>query len=118
VPETAERTVHCFGNTVAEVPPELTIVETDAELEQLRQDPNIGIFRCLSPKTGDTRIVWNRMSLAEISAAKKQFLELVKKGMTPYRVGADSKRSSQVMKEFDPHAQEIIFMPMSLVGGG
>ncbi len=80
--------------------------------------PGQRAFRVLSPRYGDQRITWSARSLAEIRAAKKLFLELVKKGLTPYKVGGDGKKSSHVMRKFDPRAEEVIFLPAALVAGG
>lgn len=107
--------VNILGNArqPVEIPDELTVLEGT---EQPRK--GFGVFRMLSPKYGDQRVTWDSASLAEINAAKKLFLELVQKGLTPYKVGSDGKKSSEIMTEFDPHAEEIIFVPMKMVVGG
>jgi hypothetical protein len=46
------------------------------------------------------------------------FVNLIKKGLKPFRVGVDGKATSEVMDEFDPHAEEVIFLPQALVAGG
>lgn len=99
--------------TQIEIPPELQVLEGIEE-------PPIGqpAFRIVSQEHGDKRITWDCGVLAEINAAKKMFVDLVKQGLTPFRVGLNGKKSSEVMKEFDPHAEEIIFMPTALVAGG
>ena len=74
-------------------------------------------FRVMN-ENGDDRLVWDSGSIREIGAAKKAFVELVKEGMTPYRVGVNGQASSEVMKEFDPRAEEVIFMDTALVVGG
>jgi len=95
------------------VPDELRILD-DGE-----QPPaGAGIFRVMTPQDGDKRVVWER-TLAEIREAKKLFVKLVKEGLTPYRVDAESGRATaEVMREFDPAAGEVIFMPVALVKGG
>lgn len=101
-----------------EVPAELKILEGTDE-------PELGCcaIRILDPQFGDKRITWDSRSLAEIQAAKKMFVELIKKGYKPYKVSADGKKSNEVMTEFDPSAEEvvmveIIMVPMPLVVGG
>jgi hypothetical protein len=79
--------------------------------------PNHGIFQIMNPKDGDKRVVWDSNSLAEIQAAKQMFDDL-KKHLTPYRVGANGKASSKQMDEFDPLAEQVIFLPIKMVQGG
>lgn len=95
-----------------DVPDELTICEEDAA------PPGCGMLRILTKEDGDKRVVWNRAILQEIVAAKKMFVDLVKKGLVPYRVGTDGAATSEVMDEFDPEAEEVIFLPVALVRGG
>ena len=39
-------------------------------------------------------------------------------GLVPYKVGVNGKASSEVMDEFDPYAEEVIFLPVAVVAGG
>lgn len=95
------------------IPPELTVLPGSTQPK-----PGQFAFRILSPVYGDQRIVWDSCSLAEINAAKELFTDLIKKGLTPYKVGRDGKKSSEVMREFDATAEEVIFVPIKLVVGG
>ena len=96
-----------------DVPDDLTVL---AEGEKPNSDQ--GCFRLLTEKAGDERVVWNRLNIAEINAAEKMFKNLTKKGLVPYKVGTGGKATSEVMREFDPMAEEVIFMPIrALVGG-
>ena len=79
---------------------------------------NHHIFRILNPLSGDDRLTWDSGNMADIKGAKKLFVELIEKGLTPYRVGTNGKATSEVMDEFDPHAEEVIFLAHSLVAGG
>ncbi len=98
------------------------VIELDSELTVLEQgeEPIAGlsVFRILHPLFGDKRICWNRMNLTEINAARDLFKNLIVEGLTPYRVGTDGKKTSEVMTEFDPAAEEVIFVPTSLVRAG
>lgn len=76
------------------------------------------MFRILSQEKGDERLTWDSTSLRELQAAKQMFVNLIKKGLKPFRVGTDGKATSEVMDEFDPHAEEVIFLPQALVAGG
>jgi hypothetical protein len=100
--------------TVAvEIQPELRLLEGDEQ-----PAPGHFVFRILNPLTGDDRLTWDSTSLPEIKAAKQQFLDLVEKGLTPYRVGVNGKPTAEVMDEFDPTAEEVVFLGHQLVAGG
>lgn len=96
------------------VPDNLKIVEfiEETPLE------NFGVFRIMTPKDGDKRVVWDRRDFAQILEAKSMFDDCVVKGLMPYRVGLNGKASAEIMTEFDAHAEEIIFLPISAVTGG
>jgi len=97
-----------------DVPPELQFLEDGQQVAAGRH-----CFRIMHPDKGDERLTWDCTSLGEIQQAKKLFIELVKQGLTPYRVGTNGKATAEVMREFDPHAEEVIFMPTAkLVAGG
>ena len=96
-----------------DLPEELSMLDGDQQPE-----PGCGCFRILSQEDGDKRIVWRKESLAEINAAKDMFNDLVRQGMVPHRVGSDGRRNNEVMREFDPAAEEVVFLPMSMIRGG
>ena len=79
--------------------------------------PKHGVLHIVNWKDGDKRVVWDSGSLAEIQAAKQMFDEL-KKELTPYRVGTNGKATSQRMEEFDPMAEQVMFLPLKLAAGG
>ncbi len=97
-------------------------VKVETELQRLPdgQKPTASqhMFRIMHPEHGDERLVWNSGVFADIKEAKRTFIELVKKGLKPFRVGTDGKASAEAMSEFDPLAEEVIFMPQALVTGG
>jgi hypothetical protein len=76
------------------------------------------MFRILHPLKGDERLCWDSTNFADIKGAKQLFVDLIEKGLTPYRVGVNGKATSEVMDEFDPMAEEVIFMSLKLVVGG
>lgn len=100
--------------TQIEVPEELQILEGG---DQKPSDKHF-LFRILHTAKGDERVTWDSTNFIEIKAAKKLFVELVEKGLTPYRVGVDGKQTSDVMDEFDPTAEEVIFLAHAMVAGG
>lgn len=124
------RTIDCFAKQTYDVPPELTIMGPGSALDfaelaviagQLEVEASakdFGCFRILSQKDGDKRVVWCRRKIAEIKAAKQMFLDLLSKGMIPYKVGVDGAASAEEMREFDPTAEEVIFMPVQAIAGG
>lgn len=97
------------------------IDQIEVDLPTLGVDEEVpadcGVMRIMN-STGDDRIAWNKYNLTEINKAKEAFDELVAKGLVPYRAGTNGKATSEVMDEFDPSAEEVIFMPVALVAGG
>jgi hypothetical protein len=129
--------IECFAKNKVYVPCELSEAYHELELRASRpgaaldfaelaamaasldaEAADMGIFRIMTPKDGDKRVVWCRKVIEEIKAAKKMFMDLVTSGMVPYRVGVDGKASANVMDEFDPLAEEVIFMPVQAIRGG
>ncbi len=113
-----DRTIECFAKNICTVPDELSIADDSYELK-----PGEQLFRIMTTKDGDKRIVWNRFKMPEINAAKKMFDQLISSGMVPYLVGKDGQKTSEVMKEFDPSAEEvmmseIVFVPQRAIVGG
>lgn len=138
-----DRKVETFAKNTYEIPEELDIVDkvpteclSDYELQEAlaglskeelelgasmfrncQGKSKFGSFRIMSPKDGDKRVTWRRTVIKEIRAAKQMFMDLIKQGMVPYAVGANGKAATE-MKEFDPLAEEIIFMPLRAIAGG
>ena len=96
-----------------EVPDGIQILEKDGEKPRGHH-----MFSILNPLTGDDRLTWDSGNFADIKGAKKLFVDLVEKGLTPYRVGTNGKATSEVMDEFDPTAEEVIFLAQKLIAGG
>ncbi len=139
VAEPPSRTIDCFAKQTYDVPPELLILSGEDDFMELRAHTDerypvrgdsiapvnpdslraiYGCFRIISQKDGDKRVVWCRKVIAEIQAAKKMFMDLISKGMVPYKVGVSGNASAEVMDEFDPTAEEVIFMPVRAIAGG
>ena len=94
-----------------ELPDEIQILEG-------KQPKGLSCFRILDPEKGDERLTWDSRSFDQIKAAKKLFVDLVKKGLKPFRVGTNGQATSEVMTEFDAHAEEVLFLPYKMVRGG
>lgn len=125
--EIAER-IQCFAGNEIEVPEGLRVLPADAELDAgmlacmaSAADAEVSDMRCfrvMTPADGDKRLVWCSRVIAEIKAAKKMYMGLIGEGMVPYKVGVSGKASAVVMDEFDPRAEEVIFMPVRAVTPG
>jgi hypothetical protein len=95
------------------IPSVLRVLEREETLPK-----GFGLFRVLTAKDGDKRVTWDSRSFEQITEAKSMFDDLVSKGQVPYKVGLNGKATSEVMTEFDPHAEEIIFLPVPMLTGG
>jgi len=96
-----------------EIPESLTILDLDSKIPE-----HSGVMRVMTPEDGDKRVVWDRRDFAQIRDAKETFDKLVAQGAVPYKAGTDGKATSDVMDEFDPHAEEVIFVPIAAIAGG
>lgn len=108
------------GNKAGNVSTPFKIPDNLGILDEPTAKPpqGFGCFRIMTPKDGDKRVVWDSRDFAQISEAKKMFDDLVVQGLVPYCVGTNGRATSEVMVEFDPYAEEIIFLPVAMVAGG
>lgn len=65
--------------------------------------------------TGDTKIIWDRDNDDEISAAKRTFNDLIKKGFAAFSVKKNGDQNKKVT-EFDPDEEKLILIP-PMAGG-
>lgn len=128
----AEDALHA-GGTIRVVPsvlagrehPELAVEVPLPNLTRLRsrEKPPKGhrMMRVATENAGDERFSWDANDFAQINEAKRFFNEMVAKGMVAYRVDPKGRRSGEVIRVFDPHAEEMIFAPVNVpravVGG-
>lgn len=112
-------TVMSAGGRPTNLSAAVTLPETLSILpDGVQRKQNQHLFRILTQKDGDKRVVWDSTSFQEIRDAKSMFDDLVGKGLVPYRVGEQGENTNEPMVEFDPAAEEIIFLPIpALVGG-
>jgi hypothetical protein len=111
-----DRTLEAFAGNKVEVPVNITILDKGVEFPEVKGTCR---WRVLSQKDGDSRLTWNNMNIAEINAAQDMFEDMIENGgMEAFKVGVDGQMSSEKMTEFDPHAEEVIFMPMKAIVGG
>lgn len=93
------------------IPSSLNVLPDKSELEKGKH-----LFRIMTAQDGDKRVVWDAYDLNQIEDAKAMFDELVLQGMVPYCIGRDGK-PAEVMTEFDPGAEEVLFLPVSKKAG-
>lgn len=67
-------------------------------------------------KEGDTKHMWDKTKPAEVEAAKTLFDSLRGKGYAAFQVKGKDGERGEIMREFDPTAERIIFAPQ-LQGG-
>jgi hypothetical protein len=117
---TVDRTIEISVVNNSKLTTEIKIPDSLQILENPRDKPSVGFgcFRVMTPKDGDKRVVWDKTDFTQIVEAKEMFDKLIMEGLVPYRVGINGQASSEPMDEFDPHAEEVIFMPIALVAGG
>ncbi len=76
-----------------------------------------GMFDILNHE-GGRRVQWFKNNLASIHEARTLFNELVGQGLVPHRVGSNGLETTEIMKTFEPSAEEVVFSsPRAMVGG-
>lgn len=99
---------------------QIDVPDSLGELEEPKEvaPATCGTFRIMTEDDGDKRYTWDRRDYTQIREAKDFFDKCVAEGLVPYRVGVGGKPSSEVMTEFDPYAEEVVFMPVAAAVGG
>lgn len=78
--------------------------------------PGLNMFEIMG-KEGDTKQIWDKDNPNEVEAAKRQFDFLVKeKKFAAFHVIGEKGEKGAQMREFDPKAGRIIFVP-AMAGG-
>ena len=80
--------------------------------------PGQRCLRVTPPKMVTSESVWDSGDIAQINEAKALFDQLIQEGLVPYKVGLDGKATVEVMEEFDPDAEEVIFLAVAAVVTG
>lgn len=62
-------------------------------------------------KEGDTKIIWDKSKKVEVDNAKASFDRLIKEGYSAFLVAGDKGEKDRQIKEFDPNAERLIFVP-------
>jgi hypothetical protein len=66
-------------------------------------------------REGDTKILWDPEVQVEVDYARTSFEHFVSIGYAPFRMNGDGSTGER-MREFDPSAVQIVFVP-PLQGG-
>lgn len=77
--------------------------------------PNQGLMAIMN-EDGDKKTVWDRTRPVEVEAARREFDYLRVNGYLAFKVEGSDGRKGEVLHEFDPKAERIIFSPR-MVGG-
>lgn len=67
-------------------------------------------------RSGDSRIMWDSGNRDEVTAARRQFDDLTKKGYLAYRADGKDGTQGEQIRRFDPEAERIILVKQN-VGG-
>lgn len=108
------------GNQPTRLTSQIEVPECLGLLEDPAASPpkGFGCMRIPTIKDGDKRVIWDKLDFQQIAEAQLTFNKLIADGMKAFRVGVDGKKSAEEIHEFDPHAEEIIFVQMAAVAGG
>ena len=84
-----------------------------------KEQPCKGWWCCRIPtsKHGDKRVVWDASDSDHVVEARKFFDLLIEQGMVPYAVAPDGKLPATIMDDFDPKAEEVMFLAVAAVVG-
>jgi hypothetical protein len=77
--------------------------------------PNHGVMAVIN-ESGDKKTIWDRNNATEVEAARNEFDFFKGKGYMAYKVEGKEGRRGEVLREFDPAAERIIFAP-AMQGG-
>jgi hypothetical protein len=77
--------------------------------------PGHGILHTMD-RDGDQRVMWDRGNADEVSAARRTFTDLTRKGYLAYRAVGKKGDQGEQIREFDPDAERII-LAKPLQGG-
>ncbi len=72
-------------------------------------EADIGIMHTMD-ETGDSQIRWHRHNSAEVEMARDAFDSMKGKGYAAFSMTANGEKG-EVIREFDPAAEKIIFAP-------
>jgi hypothetical protein len=65
---------------------------------------------------GDIKTIWDSRNPDEVANAREQFDKLKAKKFVPFSVSKDGSKGEQIVGDFDPKIERIIFVP-PMAGG-
>ena len=65
---------------------------------------------------GDSKYIWNANNPVEVEAARELFKKMKEKGMSIFRLKDDDVSRGELVREFNPSHQRLLFVP-AVVGG-
>lgn len=77
--------------------------------------PNQSVMAVMNV-SGDKKTIWDRTKPTEVEAAKKEFEFFRSKNYLAYKVVGKDGTKGEILREFDPEAERIIFAPQ-MAGG-
>jgi hypothetical protein len=83
-------------------------METQTESGPLK--PKFGEMAIMG-KEGDTKIIWDKSKKVEVDNARANFDRLIKEGYTAFSVAGDKGEKDKQVREFNPDAERLIFVP-------
>jgi predicted deacetylase len=73
------------------------------------------VFRIQSIN-GDDRLTWDKRFIDQIKEARDKFYELVAKGYRAFSLKVDGTKKEELMTQFDPSVEEVLFVPPQQAG--
>ncbi len=88
---------------------------TPKEILETALGPTQSVMAVMNEQ-GDKKTIWDRNNETEVEAASREFTFFKGKGYMAYKVEGKEGRRGEILHEFDPSAERIIFAPQ-LRGG-
>lgn len=89
---------------------------TPKEIIDLKLGPNQSVMAIMN-ETGDKKTIFDRSDPVQVEAAKAEFKVYKDKGYMAYKM-LDEGRRGEILHEFDPKAEKIVFAPQMRGGNG
>jgi len=67
-------------------------------------------------REGDTKVMWDKTKPVEVDVARSTFDKLKKDGYSAYAVSDKGDKKGEAVRDFDPHAERLIFVPPMQAG--
>ena len=71
----------------------------------------MGEMAILDKEHGDLKLIWDPENAEEVTAARKMFDDMRKKGHMAWDVGEKGRKGDNEIKQFNPSLEKIIITP-------